>query len=218
MNLPEITFLPPQRLALAYAKQDLRRGFGLLLALDDRLELIFRKAGEPLIAQMRLAWWNDVISKPLHERPVGEPLLAILATVEEDNPTLNIATAMLKLVEAWDLLLAHSLWSPEALHEYAAARSSAIFGWYTVSVGSSENDNALLHQMGIDWALYDLLGRCRNEDEFHIIKAAQVVAPQYRRVPRRLRSLSIIAHSASHLAGSSRWSGARLIWHALTGR
>jgi 15-cis-phytoene synthase len=61
MNLPEITFLPPQRLALAYTKQDLRLGFGLLLALDDRLEQIFRKAGEPLIAQMRLAWWNDVI-------------------------------------------------------------------------------------------------------------------------------------------------------------
>jgi 15-cis-phytoene synthase len=218
MNLPEITFLPPQRLALAYTKQDLRLGFGLLLALDDRLEQIFLKAGEPLIAQMRLAWWNDVISKPVRERPVGEPLLTILATVEQDNPTLNIATAMLKLVEAWDLLLAHSLWSPEALHEYAAARSSAIFGWYAVAVGSNENDKALQHKIGVDWALSDLLGRCRNEDEFHSVKAAQAHFPHNSRIPRSFRPLSIISHSASHLAGSSRWSGPRLIWHALTGR
>jgi 15-cis-phytoene synthase len=218
MNLPEITILPHQRLALAYAKQDLRLGFGLLLALDDRLEQIFRKAGEPLIAQMRLAWWNDVISKPVHERPVGEPLLAILAAVEEEKPTLNIATAMLKLVEAWDLLLAHSQWSADVLHEYATARSSAIFGWYAVAVGSNENDKALLHKIGVDWALSDLLGRCRNEDEFHSVKAAQMHSPQYKHIPRSLRPLSIIAHSARHLASSSRWSGPRLIWHALTGR
>jgi 15-cis-phytoene synthase len=218
MNLPEITFLPPQRLALAYTKQDLRLGFGLLLALDDRLEQIFRKAGEPLIAQMRLAWWNDVISKPVHERPVGEPLLAILAAVEEEKPTLNIATAMLKVVEAWDLLLAHSRWSTDVLHEYAAARSSAIFGWYAVAVGSNENDKALLDKIAVDWALSDLLGRCRNEDEFYSVKAAQAHFPHNRRIPRSLRPLSIIAHSARHLASSSRWSGARLIWHALTGR
>ncbi len=218
MILPELTFLPPKRLALAYARADLQRGFGLLLALDDRIELIFRKAGEPLIAQMRLAWWNDVISKPARERPVGEPLLAILATVEEDNPTLNITTAMLKLVKAWDFLLAHSQWSADVLHEYAAARSSAIFGWYAVAAGSSENDTALLHNIGIKWALCDLLGRCRNEDEFQSVKAEQVHFPQKRRIPRSLRPLSIVANSAKHLVTSSRWSGLRLSWHALTGR
>jgi 15-cis-phytoene synthase len=218
MNLPEITFLPPQRLALAYAKPDLRLGFGLLLTLDDRLEQIFRKASEPLIAQMRLAWWNDVISKPAQDRPVGEPLLAILAAVEEGSPKLNIAPSMLKLVEAWDLLLAHSEWSVNLLHQYAAARSSAIFGWYMSAVGSSENDNALLHQIGTDWALCDLLGHCRNEIEYHGVKAAQGHALEYRRVPRSLRPLSIIANAARHLASSSRWSGSRLIWHALTGR
>ena len=75
-----VSSLPlPQRLALSYAPRASRNAFAGLLALDTRFAGIVRHAREPMLAQMRLAWWRDVLAKPAAEWPTGEPLLALLA-------------------------------------------------------------------------------------------------------------------------------------------
>jgi 15-cis-phytoene synthase len=217
MNSYQTNLSAPKRLALAYARNDLRDGLGIILMLDNRLAGIFDKAGEPLIAQMRLAWWNDVIAKPAKERPAGELLLAILAEVEANNPAFNIASAMQELIEAWDMLLSQPDWSSALLSEHTITRSSAVFGWYARMTGANSRHSTAVNRIGVDWAFNDLLCHCRNETEVHDVKAAQQVMSSNDKLPRSLRPLSIIAKSARYRVTPSRWSGIRLIIHALTG-
>jgi len=49
---------PLNRLALAYAPQSTRLPLLALLALDMRLAGIVRNSREPMLAQLRLAWWR----------------------------------------------------------------------------------------------------------------------------------------------------------------
>ena len=71
---------PPQLMAIAYAKRELREAFSLLLEFDNRLMAIAAKGQETLIKQLRLAWWREQLAKDHNDRPKGEPLLARLAT------------------------------------------------------------------------------------------------------------------------------------------
>lgn len=215
MILPQITLSPPKRLALAYTRPDLRSGLALILAFDDRLSVILNSSNEPLIAQMRLAWWNDVISKPLERRPIGEPLLAILAYLERKFADANVGAAMLKLTEAWDMLLAHEDWTPLVLNEYADLRSSAIFDWYGEQIAVF-NCPQLKH-LGLDWALIDLLQSSRTKAEYDTIKALISVGTKNSAISRELRPLSILARSQYASLTPSRWTGLRLAWHGLTG-
>ena len=66
------------RLALTYAPARATRPTLALLALDARLAGIVRSASEPMLAQLRLAWWREQLEIDLTARPAGEPLLAVL--------------------------------------------------------------------------------------------------------------------------------------------
>lgn len=183
---------PPHRLAVAYAPAAVREGFSLLLALDARLAQLVANASEPLIGQMKLAWWRDAIAMEQGKRPKGEPLLAQLAMLDERD----VAAAMLRLVDAWEgLLVADG--GASGLKEFAKGRGQAIFGSYAAWVGSTEDTGPL----GADWAIADLTGVTPNGS--HDLSAFQ---------HRKLRPLTIMALSLRNV------SGPRLLWHALTGR
>jgi 15-cis-phytoene synthase len=53
-----------RRLILSYAPAHARAGLSALLQLDDTLADVLRHVSEPVIAQMRLTWWHDALSKP----------------------------------------------------------------------------------------------------------------------------------------------------------
>ena len=63
-----------RRLALAYAPANSRGLWLGLFALDARLGAVVQAAHEPLLAQIKLAWWRDELAKPLAARALGEPL------------------------------------------------------------------------------------------------------------------------------------------------
>ncbi|MFM2237345.1 MAG: hypothetical protein RL209_1379, partial [Pseudomonadota bacterium] len=69
---------PPAQLAIAYAPRDLRSAFALLLQVDQRFAEILRNAREPMIAQIKMAWWREALSSTAEARPKGEPLLQAL--------------------------------------------------------------------------------------------------------------------------------------------
>jgi phytoene synthase len=92
--------LPPlYRLALAYAPRRTRQAAWGLLALDQRLGGIVRAAREPMLAQLKLAWWRDRLGSPRDDFPAGEPLLARLAEWGEE------ASELSGLVDGWEALL-----------------------------------------------------------------------------------------------------------------
>jgi phytoene synthase len=98
MDLIE-TLPPPWRLALAYAPVDMREKWLTLLALDVRLGGVVRSAREPVLAQMRLAWWRDRLRDDAGHWPKGEPLLAALGVWRGEHG------ALIGLVDGWEAML-----------------------------------------------------------------------------------------------------------------
>jgi 15-cis-phytoene synthase len=199
MNDSESELLPPARLALAYAPRACRNALSLLLRFDARFASVAGKASEPMIAQMKLAWWRDALLRAPGARPKGEPLLGELGEFESQIT----ASTVEQLVSAWEILIAEDQWSLEMLNEHAELRGSAIFKTYADIVGTPRDVSGL----GAAWAADDLRiqfgGRVPQQQ-------TRTTTPSPR--ARVLRPLTILAMSVRGV------SGPRLIWHALTGR
>lgn len=192
MDEVEDRLLPPQRLAVAYAPQAVRAVFLLLLEFDARLAALVAGASEPLIGQLKLAWWRDAIAMEPGKRPKGEPLLQRLALLEGQG----LGVAMVQLVDAWELLLVGD-GSTDTLASFAKLRGVSVFGTYAGWVDS----DADVVSLGEEWALAGLtVGTTPGQNDLRRFKN------------RKLRPLTILALSVRDV------SGPRLVWHALTGR
>ena len=93
------TLDPAVRLAVAYAPARLRPLHLAAFALDARLRAVVSGAREPVLAQLKLAWWRDRLNQAPAARPRGEPLLAALAVWPGD------AAPLLALVDGWEAML-----------------------------------------------------------------------------------------------------------------
>ena len=87
------------RLAVAYAPAAARAAWVALLVLDQRLSRAVAGASEPLIGQIKLAWWRDRLREPASAWPRGEPLLTALAAFDNERAALEA------LVDGWEALL-----------------------------------------------------------------------------------------------------------------
>lgn len=67
-----------------------------LLLLDRRLADAAREGRDPLMVQLRLAWWRDRFDQPAAEWPLGEPLLALLGAWEPERAALR------RIVDGWE--------------------------------------------------------------------------------------------------------------------
>jgi phytoene synthase len=210
-------FTPPKRLALTYAKGHSRDVLTLLLNHDVRLAQIVGNIKEPLIGQMRLAWWRDVISKPTGERPTGEPMLAELAKLEGTVADPGLACAMLKLVDAWGELLVDDDWSPELIRRHTQAKACAIFATFAELAGTDLPAMKQVLTVGEHWALAELLPYCQTPKQHDsVVSLLDAGEPVYR-LPSTLRPLTILAFAAQQ-RGQNAAQGLRLIFNALTGR
>jgi len=87
---------PVERLALVYADRQARVAWETLLLLQHRLEDAARPGRDPLMIQLRLAWWRDRLAEPPERWPKGEPLLARMAGWSVEAP------ALIGLVDGWE--------------------------------------------------------------------------------------------------------------------
>ncbi len=174
--------LPPaQRLALAYAPRSARPATLALLALDARLAAVLRRRGEPLLAQMRLAWWRDKLGQDKAAWPGGDALLALLG--EWRDPA-----ALVPLIDGWEGLLDEALDRP-TIDAYASGRGTA-FGQLAAQLDA---DSAAAEACGRWWALGDLATNLADPVErAAVIEAAAALAP-CPALPRALRPLAVLA-------------------------
>lgn len=173
-----------RRLALAYAAPRARRLWLGLFALDARLGTIVHKAAEPMLTQIKLAWWRDELARPQAMRRRGEPLLELLDEWGDD------AVCLAALVDGWELVLGEEAIRPDAALRFAEERALACQG-LAERLGIRADDIA---QAARGWALADLRDAL-----------ADPVPYDWRRVrlPREMRPLAVLYGLAARSRGQA---------------
>ncbi len=144
------SFPPEIELALAHTPAALRPKLTSAFALDQRLGRIVAATTEPMLGQMRLAWWRDMLGTAVADRPQGDAVLdAIGASWAGEEG------ALILMVNAWEILVVSDDLQSRQLFEFADGRG-AFWG----------------HSAGTVWALADAASRVSNDDERQALVAA----------------------------------------------
>ena len=202
-------------LALSYARAGDRPVLAALLALDSALGQVVRTTREPLLGQMRLAWWRDALGRLDTAPAPAEPVLRSL----QDNVLARGVTGagLSAFVDGWEALLADPL-DAVALDLHARERGGRLFAL----AGADE----CATRAGEGWALADLATHL--SDRSIAARAATMARERFavaftKPWPPHLRALGALALLArADLEPNARPGApgrvARLLWHRLTGR
>lgn len=180
------TLPPVARLALAYAPAGARMPTLALLALDVRLAGLLRHSREPMLAQLRLAWWRETLGQDAATWPEGEPLLAALRSWS------NAHAPLVALVDGWEMLTGTAPLPAAALEAMAEGRAAAWAGLANVVGCSARADDARV--VGQRWARADLAMRLGHPQEREAAQAlSRLETGPVPRLPRPLRSLAVLS-------------------------
>jgi phytoene synthase len=171
-----------QRLALAYAQGEGRQRLLAFLALDARLAGIVRNSHEPMLAQLRLAWWREQLSGDPATPARGEPLLELLKCWQDDR---NVLAG---LTDGWEGLTGEAPLPLAAFEYLAEARGRSLAA---LAGGGTWADVAM--RMGRNWALADLGARLSHPEEREAVRALALRQDWTQaRLPRALRPLAML--------------------------
>ena len=178
--------LPPEaELALAWSSQKVRGPLSIALQLDRRLARIVGRTTEPMLGQMRLAWWREALAKPLLERPRGDEVL--------DAVGLHWAgqeAALLPMVDAWEVLVTTQHLGPADVEAFGTQRGAffaALAG--DEAVGGTDRIAAAAFR----WAVADAAVAVSDPDERKALVDAGLARDDRRGpMPRALRGLAVL--------------------------
>lgn len=167
-----------RRLALSYAPADMREPLLAFFALDLRLAGIVRSSHEPMLAQLRLAWWREQLESDGSAWPEGEPLLAALRSLGGRH------RALAALVDGWEGMTGAPPLPADVFGKLAEAR-----GLGFAAIGGDE----AAMRPGRNWALVDIAMRLSNAQErAAVLDLARAQDWSRPRLPRRLRPLAVL--------------------------
>lgn len=212
---------PLHRLILSYAKKNDRPKFEFLFAFDSRLAEIIRSTSEPLIGQMRLTWWRDILTMSADDRPDGEPLVAALNRLERRGDSV---THFLALIDGWEIMLEDFPWDDRQFETYAHNRGTGYF--CAVMDPSRLSDNEV--NAAKIWALWDFALHCsdakmrNNAFQKCMSLSGNTKWPSF---DRSGRPLSILCKLAKRDVKRGQLSetmyrpatAAQILWHGMTG-
>jgi phytoene synthase len=171
-----------QRLALTYAPAETRELLLAFLALDARLANIVRSSHEPILAQLRLAWWREQLECNSDGLGSGDPLLATLHRWPGPK------TELCSLVDGWEKMTGPPPLSADIFIDLAEARGQAF-----AALTDSPRQAAIALRMGRSWALADIaihLSDLRERDRVLTLVRSQNWG--WQRLPRKLRPLAVL--------------------------
>lgn len=203
-------------LALSYAPSDRRAALAALFALDAALGQVLRTTREPIVGQMRLAWWREALVRLDTATAPAEPVLQALAA--EAIPLGVRGQALADMVDGWELLFGTI--DEQAIAEHGRMRGGMLFEQAGRVLGAQGDP---LAEAGQGWAIADLAAHL--SDAPLSAGARDAARPSLERASshrwsRAGRALGALTHIARlDLAGpATPGRVARLAWHRLTGR
>jgi 15-cis-phytoene synthase len=216
---------PDRTLALTYVPAERRPALAALWRLDAALGAVLAGGREPLISQIKLAWWRDSLATLDLAPPPGEPVLQEVA--RHILPRGIKGSQLARMEEGWSILLATDALTASDLDNYSGSRGALLFRHSSQLLGIQVN--ARVKRAGEGWALADLARHSNEIDAKAALEAARErlcdVAEQ--RWPKSLRPLGMLAMLARRDVGRGlenrepQGSPARMIRmlrHRFTGR
>jgi phytoene synthase len=177
---------PPQRIALNYASGMRRRAATAFLLFDRTLGIVVATSSEPILAQVRLAWWRTELDRDLAVRTDDYGTLRALG-----HTWAGEEAALIMLVDGWERLLGVRPLDQSAIEAFDQGRS-ACFAALARLAGRPEAC-ASAAVAGSFWALGDLCSQSENKSE---LEAALAIVRDFPRrspkLPRDLRHLAIL--------------------------
>lgn len=209
-------------LALSYVPAARRAPVEALWKLDLALGNALAGGREPLISQIKLAWWRESLEKLDRARAPAEPALQSAETLLLTNGVTG--TELASMEEGWSVLLTPEVLGEDQLALYAAARGGRLFRYTARLLGAAAT--AEMESVGEAWALIDLARHSANQPDADSAIAAARQRLHRLRWPSRLRPLGMLGALAARDAAAERstWEeqGApprmlRMLRHRLTG-
>ncbi|WP_144094990.1 hypothetical protein [Croceicoccus sediminis] len=157
----EAQLSPPTRLAIAYAPAAARQLWTGFFTLDHRFATIVATAREPMLAQMRLAWWRETLHRPVADWPAGEPLLAALAAWDDERG------ALARLADGWEAMIGEPPLDAAAFASLAGAREEAVVALGKVFGKGSDGARGAAYR----WGLADIAMNLSDETERSRVEA-----------------------------------------------
>lgn len=187
-----MTQLDPDRtLALTYVPAERRPALAALWRLDAALGAVLAGGREPLISQIKLAWWRDSLAKLDEALPPAEPVLQDVA--RHVLPRGIRGSQLARMEEGWAILLGSESLTASDLDNYSGARGALLFRHSAQLLGLQMN--LKVKRAGEGWALADLARHSNAVDAKAAMDAARErlsdVAEQ--RWPKPLRPLGMLA-------------------------
>jgi len=188
---------PLQRLLIAHAGSD-RQRHRLLWAYDRPLADIVRTTREPMIGQMLLTWWHDVITDPQRIKGRGDPLVdALRAELPQMMGGEDEGTALIAMIDGWEALLEPMPLDDMMLTTYGEGRGGGLF---RAMAGQGAETASWLLDAGAMWALWDLAAHVSDDRTgmraVELAQARHAALPPMR-WPRALASLRIATKLAA---------------------
>ncbi len=177
---------PALHIALVWQPRATRPALKAVLAFDARLGRLLGQAREPMLAQVRLAWWRDRLREPLAERSMGDPVLAALGETLHGRESELIA-----LVDGWEELLREAPLGQTSIAAFAEGRARALGSIARVAnLGDGAAESAI--RAGRRWALADFTFRTSDGEEreaaLSLVRAIGPCGP----LPRELRGIAVL--------------------------
>lgn len=172
-------------LALAWSPPEIRGALTTALQLDRRLARIVARTTEPMLGQMRLAWWRDALGKPAADRPRGD---AVLDAIGEHWA--GREAAMIALVDGWEVLVTAEQLGVAEIGAFGTQR-----GAFFVALSDDRDaaSDARVAAAALRWALADAATAVSDADERALlIEAGLAHTDDRKRLPRPLRGLAVL--------------------------
>lgn len=170
-------------LALAHTPAELRRTLRIFLELDARIARIVAATTEPILGQMRLAWWRDTLAVPMEQRPRGDAILDGIGDL-----WLGYEPALVALIDGWEEMLGDTM-TKEAAHRFAVGRAKP-FDALAMMVHKSGDENVAAAARR--WALVDAGIHVSEGAERDAILAVAQAIERKAPLPKPLRGLAVL--------------------------
>lgn len=177
--------LPEADLALAWSPPKVRGPLTIAFQFDRRLARIVARTTEPMLGQMRLAWWRDALGKPIVDRPRGDAVLDALSTHWAGREA-----ALITMVEGWEVLVVAERLGRDEIAAFGSQRSAffnALHDNRSAAVG------ARVATAAFRWALADAAAAVSDPTERALlIETALDQGAANGRMPKALRGLAVL--------------------------